>query len=137
MYMDRNLEYERIGKDTAAATTRALPLGQADLAPLANAGTTADVSPDAQLYLMVVAGGSDVAAGKTFEFQHADTAAGTYATVQTFGPAPAAGPGGVLIKAPCPQGLKNWTRVVKSDATPLNIFLTYDVAPKGLPTMPV
>ena len=136
MYMDRNLEYERIGKDAAATTTRVLPFGQEDLVPLPNAGTTADVSPDTRLYFMAVAGANDVAAGMTFELQHSDTKGGTYATVQTFGPAPAAGPGEILIKAPCPQGLKNWTRVVKSDATPVNIFMTYDVVPKSLPTFP-
>jgi hypothetical protein len=137
MYTDRHLEFERIGKDASALTSRVLPFGQDDLQPLKNAGTTADLSPDAKLFFMVVAGPNDVAAGMTFEFQHSDTKDGTYSTVQIFGPAPAAEPGGILIKALCPQNIKNWTRVVKSVNTPVNIFFTYDVAPKGLPTIPV
>lgn len=141
MYMDRFLEFERVGKDAPAVTTRALPMGQSDLVPLPGldpaTGTTADVSPDSGLYFMAVAGPNDVAAGMTFELQHADKQAGPFAPVQKFGPAAAAKPGEILVKAPCPQGLKNWVRVVKSASTPLNLCFTYNVAPKGLPTFPV
>lgn len=136
MYMDRHLEYERIGKDAAESVTRALPFGQGDLAPLPNAGTTQDVSPDARLYFVVMAGANPVPAGMTITIEHGDTETGAYETAQAFGPLAAALPGEILVAAPCPQNLKNWTRVAKGEATPLNIFLTYDVIPKALPTFP-
>jgi len=138
--MDRHLEYERIGKDTSAATTRALPFGQSDLVPIKNAGTTADTSPDARLFFMVVAGANPIPSGVGVQLQHSDTETGTYTTVATYGPTTAVkNPGEIVFSEPCPQNIKAWTRVVKTPATPvvpMNIFLTYDVVPKSLPTFP-
>lgn len=143
MYSDRHLEFERIGKDTAAAVTRALPMGQAGLEPLQGAGgNTADVSPDAGLFLIVAAGPNTVATGLSIEVQHSDTETGTFATRQILGPSTAAAdPGEIIFKVPCPQDLKNYARCAKFSggaavATPLNVFMTYDAAPKNLPTLP-
>lgn len=137
MYMDRHLEYERVGKDAAAATTRSIPLAQSDLVPMDNAGTTADVSPLGSFFFMVIAGSTPIPAGTTVELQHSDTQTGTYTTLAAYGPSAAiTNPGEIMVSAPCPQGAKAWTRVVKSSATAMNIFFTYDVVPKSLPTFP-
>lgn len=137
MYMDRHLEYERVGKDANTATTRSLPFAQSDLVPMENAGTTADLSPDVRLYFMVIAGSNPIPADMTVELQHSDTENGTYTTVAKYGPSTAiTQPGNILVSQPCPQGLKAWTRVVKSSAVAMNIFFTYDVVPKSLPTFP-
>jgi hypothetical protein len=128
MYSDKNLEFSIASRDAAAATTRALPLGQADLA-----APTDGMGPLGGLYLYVSAGEAIAApangntAGFTVTLEHCDTKAGTFTTVIAFPEIRTAiAAGKVLVKHPVPQDIKNWVRFKFSAEKKMNALATLD-----------
>ena len=120
MILDQNLIFVK-GTDTPATTTKALPLGQNDLA-----GDTSGLGPYSNFFLQVTAK-ADIPAGLTVAVEHADTETGTYAELIAFPAAPALKNGQVAIKSPLPFKVKNWVRLRFSSAVALYAFLTYGV----------
>ncbi|MDR1514084.1 MAG: hypothetical protein LBS45_00180 [Synergistaceae bacterium] len=136
MYSDKNLEFSIASRDAAATTTRALPLGQADLLP-----PTDGMGPLGGLYLYVSAGeswakpASGSVAGFTVTLEHSDTKEGTFTTVIAFPEDRTdVAQGKVLVKHPVPHGIKNWVRFKFSAAKKMNALATLD-AEKHYPGM--
>jgi hypothetical protein len=122
MYSDKFLEFSIASRDAAATATKALPLGQSDLA-----GDTSGMGPYEGLFIFASAG-EDLASGFTITMQHCDTQGGTYSTLIAFPATTAAvSAGGLLIKHPLPFNVKNWVKFTLSSAKKVNIIITRDV----------
>ncbi|MDR1019145.1 MAG: hypothetical protein LBL73_00170 [Synergistaceae bacterium] len=128
MYSDRNLEFCIASRDAAAEVTRALPLGQADLA-----APTDGMGPLGGLYLHVSAGeavaapASSEQPGFTVTLEHCDTKDGTFTAVVAFPEIRTAiTKGQALVKHPVPQGIRNWVRLRFSAAKLMNAVMTLD-----------
>lgn len=120
MILEQNLIFVK-GTDTPAAVTKAIPLGQNDLA-----GDTSGLGPYGNFFLQVMAK-ADIPAGLIVAVEHADTETGTYGELIAFPAAPALTAGQVVIKSPLPFKVKNWVRLRLSSAVALYAFLTYGV----------
>jgi hypothetical protein len=126
MYGDKGLEWQVASRDTAATTTRALPLGQSDL-PVGDDGTTKDLSPYGGLFIVAIAR-EDLAEDFQLKLMQSDTEAGTYDALKEFPALTAAvAANTVLIKEPLPFGARNWLKWSLSAAKKLDIFATRDV----------
>jgi hypothetical protein len=124
MYSDKFLEFSIASRDAAATTTKALPMGQRDLALTPD---TAGMGPYGGLFIFASAG-EDLATGFVITMQHADLEAGPFTTLITFPATTAAKAAGeVLVKHPVPFNVKNWVRFTLSTAKKVNILMTLDV----------
>ena len=119
MITDKNLWLMK-RTDTAATTTRAVPLGQDDLTRWA--AETDGMGPYCGLWLNVVTP-VDVAAGATITLQHSDEESGTFETVFTHTSTAAAKANSWLAKMPLPFQVKNWIRVSFGAAGQYDVFL--------------
>jgi hypothetical protein len=120
MILDKNLWFAK-ASDPAATTTRAIPLGQADLT-----GDTSGLGSYQDLFLVVNAGEAGMSA-LTVNLQHSDTENGTFDNLLSL-PTPATfAVGGHLVRTPVPFEAKNWVRVSLSNAMKIEAFLSYGV----------
>jgi hypothetical protein len=124
MILDKHLWFAK-ASDTAAASTRAVPLGQGDLT-----GDTSGTGPYQNLYWYVRAGQAGTAP-VTVKLQHSDTQAGTYTDLLSVATPAAFANGALLAKMPVPFSAKNWLKVTLSSAMKIESFLAYG-ADKGV-----
>ena len=110
MYGDKLLEMQTRA-EVAVATTRAVCIGQGDLA----AGASG-VAPYDSLYLLVIAG-EDVPAAVTYTLETSDTQGGAFAALISKKTAGVVSAGQVVWKEQVPHNAKNWLRVTQ---TPLS-----------------
>jgi hypothetical protein len=125
MLTDKYLTFMK-STDTAAAATRALPLGQNDLA-----APTDGMGPYDGFWLVLcspsdVTGDSDL----TVTLQSSDSQTGTYATAATY-TVPTGTKAGIVLKTPVPFTVKNWVKLGFSAASAFDAFMTLGV-PKGI-----
>jgi hypothetical protein len=120
MILDTNLWFIK-AKDTAATTTRAIPLGQGDLS-----GDTSGMGPYQNLFWVVVAGAAGTAA-LTVKLQHSDTEGGTYTDLLSVTTPATFAAGDTLAKLPVPFKAKNWLKVTLSAAKKIESFLVFGV----------
>lgn len=122
MILDDNLTFCR-ATDAAAATTPAIPLGQADLK-----GNSKGLTPYNNLMLHVTAG--ETIAAMTVTLETADTKDGSYETVMVYPAKSGLKAGDSIVKERLPWGCRNWLRLKFSAAQKLNAHLVLDVDKK-------
>jgi hypothetical protein len=120
MIQDKNLVFVK-RTDTAATSTRAIPLGQSDLG-----GDTSGMGPYQDMWFVVMSGHAGTAA-LTITLQDSDTETGTYTAVQSWTTPATYAVGDYLVKAPVPFKVKNWLKVGLSTAKTVDAFLVYGV----------
>jgi hypothetical protein len=122
MILDKNLTFMQAG-DAAAATTKAIPLGAADMT-----GDTTGMGPYSGLFLHVAAvAATTYGTPLVVTLQTCDTEAGTFEDVQSYGGVSATTAGQPIVKAPVPFDVKNWVRLKFSEAVTVNAHLAADV----------
>lgn len=118
MILDKNLVFVK-GTDPAAATTRAIPLGQSENYP----APTEEMGVYNALWLVVSA--ADVVTGMKVTLETSDTETGTFTPVKSY-PAVSGGAGTLIVKDPLPMNLKNWIRLTFSAAVAMNAEVVVD-----------
>ena len=107
------------GTDTAATTTKAIPIGQGDLA-----GNTKGIGAYTELFLHVSAPAPIASLGVTLETS--DTETGTYETAITYPTKTTIKAGDTIVKARLPRNVRNWVRLKFTAAAAVNAHLAID-----------